>query len=437
VSRVRGFLLAAIVAGAAACARGSRATDEISPALVGAPDACVGLACKRVTCPAGASTRITGRVLDPVGLRGIYNVSVYIPSSPPQPVVHGARCDTCAARAIAPVAAALTDARGGFVLDDVPADPAVPVVVEIGRFRRTLTVNVPACTETRLADDAARLPRSRAEGDLPLVAVTTGASDALECLLRNVGIADSEFVPGGDDSGAIHVYRGKGGGGTRNPGVPDARELWNDPARLAAYDIVALSCEGDAANENKGGTDPSARGAMHGYANAGGHVFSTHFQSTWLEGSPFEDFRGIASWAGDKDADPEYEINASFPKGQAFAEWLVETGASKTLGSVRLDNVTSSLGTVREPEAQVWIRKPAGPVRYFSFNTPIGAARAAQCGRVVFGDLHAFGLGGSDFPAGCLTDAKAMSPQQLALEFLLFDLFACVDDDRERPQPPR
>ena len=231
-----------------ACARGSSGADEASVPLVGAPDACAGLACKRVVCPAGATTRITGRVLDPAGLRGLYNVAVYVPSSPPSPVVHGARCDTCASRAIAPVVAALTDARGEFVLDDVPVDAAVPVIVEIGRFRRSLVVDVPPCTETRLTDEAARLPRSRDEGDLPLVAVTTGASDALECLLRNVGIADSEFVAGGDERGAIQLYRGKGGGGAPTPLVPAASDLWNDPARLAAYDIVALSCEGDEAN---------------------------------------------------------------------------------------------------------------------------------------------------------------------------------------------
>lgn len=39
----------------------------------------------------------------------------------------------------------------------------------------------------------------------------------------------------------------------------------------------------------------------------------------------------------------------------------------------------------------------------------------------MLGDLHAFGLGGSDFPAGCLTAPKALSRRQLALEFLLFE----------------
>ena len=90
-------------------------------------------------------------------------------------------------------------------------------------------------------------------------------------------------------------------------------------------------------------------------------------------------------------------------------------------GAVRLDNVTASLGDVKGPDAQTWIRN-AGTKRprYFSFDTPIAADHAAQCGRVVFGDLHAFGLGGSDFHAGCLTAPKALSRQQLALEFLLF-----------------
>ena len=437
----RALLLVGLAGGsviAGACARSERGSTDPDPALLGAPDGCAGLACQRVLCTGGGTTRLTGRVTDPAGLRGLYDVAVYVPSAPPPPVLHGARCDLCASRQIAPVVSALTDARGEFALDDVPAGKGIPIVVEIGRWRRSATVDVEPCIETRIADDAVRLPRRASEGDLPRVAVTTGASDALECLLRNIGIADEEVVPGGTDHGSVHLFRGKGGGGIdQQPVVPDAADLWNDPARLALYDIVALSCEGSEADENKGGVDPNARGAMHEYASAGGHVFATHFQYTWLKSSPAQDFRDIATWPGDKDVGDDYAIDTTFPKGQALADWLVQTGASTTAGIIHLDNVTSSLGQARTPPAQVWIRKPAGAARYFSFNTPVGAARADQCGRVVFGDLHSFGLGGSDYPKGCLTDAKTMSPQQLALEFLLFDLFACVDDDRERPVPPR
>ena len=422
---------------AAACALGSSATSTADPALVSAPDACHGLACQRVTC-SGPPTRVTGRVLDPAGLRGLYNVSVYIPNGAPAPVVHGARCDACKQRSVDAVVSTLTDARGEFVLDDVPAGTPLSVVVEMGRFRRIVPLTAAPCTDTRLPDDATRLPRSSSEGDLPLIAATTGAADALECLLRNAGIDDREFVSGDDDHGSVHLYRGKGGGGLPLGAVPLAQDLWNDPARLARYDIVALSCEGDVADENKGGTDPQARAAMHTYANAGGHVFATHLQHTWLKGSPSADFRDIASWDDTKDTSENYLVDTSFPKGQAFADWLVATGAAPAAGAMHLDNVTPSLGAVNGPAAQTWIRSADSKrPRYFSFNTPIGVERAAQCGRVVFGDLHAFGLGGSDFPEGCLTAPNALSPQQLALEFLLFDLFACIDDDREKPLPPR
>lgn len=333
---------------------------------------------------------------------------------------------------------ALTDARGEFVLEDVPSDAAVPLVVDIGRFRRTATISIAPCVETRIADEAVRLPRSSAEGDLPFIAVTTGASDALECLLRNIGIDDREFTGGDDETGRVHIYRGKGGGGLPNRPIPFASDLWNDPARLQRYDIVALSCEGSEANENKGGDEPAARGAIRAYANSGGQVFATHFQYTWLKGSPGADFRDLATWDPSEDIGDEYAIDTGFPKGRAFADWLLASGASTSIGRIRLDNVAFSIGTIKEPPAQGWIRKPeTGRARYFSFNTPVGAAREAQCGRTVFADLHAFGLGGSDFPTGCLAPRTSLSAQQLALEFLLFDAFACVDDDREAPVPPR
>jgi hypothetical protein len=430
-------LLGLALAAFAACSRADRRFDgDPLDASLERPDACSGLACKRVDC-AGAPTRITGRVTDPAGLRPLYDVGVYVVDTPPPKMAHGARCGTCQKRAAAgAVVSALTDANGEFVLENAPADHAVPVVVEIGNFRRVVIADVAPCAETRLPDDAVRLPRNGDEGELPYVAVTTGAADALECLLRSAGIDDREFVPGGDPSGHVHLFRGKGGGGL-GTGIPDAMDLWNDPARLAPYDLTLLSCEGDEANELKGGTLPGAREAMRDYANAGGHVFATHLHSTWLRNSPADDFRTIASWDAGKDDADVYDVDTSFPKGSAFADWLVDVDASTTRGSVRLDDVTYSAGSVEHPPAQPWIARGPSAVRYFTFNTPIGAPREEQCGRFVFADLHAFGLGGSDFPDGCPKDRAALSAQQLALEFLLFDLFACVDDDAVPPAPPR
>jgi hypothetical protein len=64
-----------------------------------------------------------------------------------------------------------------------------------------------------------------------------------------------------------------------------------------------------------------------------------------------------------------------------------------------------------------------------------------SCGRAMFSDLHASGNpsstdsvnmpGGSPPPGGC--GANNLTPQELALEFALFDLAACVTPDSAPP----
>lgn len=429
------LVLVAAITGLISCARGPNDGDASSSGLPPSPP-CTGRSCKRVACAAGSSTRIRGRVLDPAARRGLHGVSVYVPNAEPAPVNHGATCEPCSKRRRDVAVSAVTNALGEFVLEDAPVDPRTPVVVELGSFRRTAVVDVTACGETIVSDDQVRLPRRPEEGELPRIAATTGAADALECLLRKVGLDDAVFGTSNDPSRAVHMYRGKGGGGRSGLVVPSADTLWNDAEALRRYDAVVLSCEGDNALENKGGSLPGARGSMAAYADAGGHVFATHLHSTWLRDSPVAAYREVATWAETKDSSDAYTIDTSFPKGAAFGAWLSENGASPTLGAIRLDNVTTSLADVRVPPAHAWIRSSAQRARYFSFNAPIGAQRENACGRFVFADLHAFGLGGSDFPDGC-SPGVDLTPQQLALEFLLFDLFACVDDDALAPEPPR
>ncbi len=72
-----------------------------------------------------------------------------------------------------------------------------------------------------------------------------------------------------------------------------------------------------------------------------------------------------------------------------------------------------------------------------TFNVPVGAAPAAQCGRVVFSDFHvsASALSGSGtFPDNCV--AGDLSAQEKALEFMLFDLTACLTPDYVPPSTP-
>src|SRR4029078_7267143 len=80
------------------------------------------------------------------------------------------------------------------------------------------------------------------------------------------------------------------------------------------------------------------------------------------------------------------------------------------------------------PPSQQWISDATG-VPYFSFNTPLAAAPEAQCGRLVPPGFHVGRgalTGDSDgpFPSGC--KSQALTAQEKALEFLLFDLSSCV-----------
>jgi len=72
-----------------------------------------------------------------------------------------------------------------------------------------------------------------------------------------------------------------------------------------------------------------------------------------------------------------------------------------------------------------------------TFNAPIGAAPAAQCGRVVYSDFHVSASAlqaGSTFPESC--KPGDLSAQEKALEFMLFDLTSCLTPDYVPPASP-
>jgi hypothetical protein len=434
--------------------------SNVNDTTVDAGPPCVNLQCKQVFCEDGGTTSVTGTILDPAGKNPLYNVVVYVPNSTPTPFTDSATCDTCAALYTGdPLVTASTAADGTFTLQNVPVGTNIPLVVQIGKWRRQITIpTVTACTANALDPTTSRLPKNHTEGDIPKIAVSTGEADTLECLLERIGVDEAEYTSGaGTAADRIHIY--KGNGNEVAGGSPASQtSLWDSTADLMNYDIVILSCEGDEYGNTKPATSLAA---LEAYANAGGRVFASHFHYYWFEGAGAStDFKGTATWIpGSNGIGPGADnvtsasINTTFPKGLALDKWLGITNALQADGTLQITDSrqNASVSTTVNAGSQDWITDvtvptvPAanggGPTTmYLDFNTPIAAAPAAQCGRIVYSDLHVgaasndYSNGTSTVPGGCTV--ADLSPQEKALEFMLFDLSSCVTPDNVPPAPP-
>ncbi len=396
-------------------------------------------------CAPGSETRITGKVYDPAGRNPLYNIQVYVPSGdlpevkvglpdPPagEVVCKGQTCDTEVQN---PVAATLTNTKGEFDLKSprLFAGKNVPLVMQVGKWRRKIVIpEVKACQENKLPAGDTHLPRNGREGDLPQIMMVLGDYDALECLLYGIGISNDEFEGGyTTPSKHIHVFRGLGGG-TRVNGqaIPDVSNVWDAAYKMQKFDITMLACEGDPTLSNK----PAAMNTMRDYTTVfGGRVFATHYHSQWAFRSGWGET--VVKSGGSAGANP-YPINTSFPKGQAFADWLLNVGATSTPGRISLSSPSTYQGGLASPSVgQEWIGSGSS-AKYVSFNTPVGVPAAQQCGRFVISDVHAGGdgSGGNDLPNSA---CGGLNAQLAAIEFMFFDLSSCVQDESKPPEPPK
>jgi len=389
-------------------------------------------------CEGGKKTSVSGVVYDPAGKVPLYNVVVYVPRGAVGPLPAGIACTQCGSQlAGESQVATLTDTKGHFVLEGVPADAPIPLVIQVGKWRRQVTLPAAkACVDNPIGDkELTRLPRKSAEGDMPRMALATGAADPLECLLRKIGIDDSEFTTS-SGTGRVHLYRGAGGGSrfstTLNGGAayPVVSTFWADAAALASYDAVFHSCEGD--DDDK---PTPAKTALFAYTKAGGRAFLSHWAQQFVRGGGFP---ALASWVnGDDIGTTEATVDATFPKGKALAEWLVDVGASPAPGKLPLTDAQRTIAAVTPGLVRSWVTVPPSSVQIMSFNTPTDAAPEAQCGKVVVTDIHvsAGSTAGRPFPEGC--PAGDLTPQEKALEFMLFDLGACIQNESLPPSPPK
>jgi hypothetical protein len=277
-----------------------------------------------------------------------------------------------------------------------------------------------------------------------------------------MGIDDSEFTtPSG--SGRIHMYHATGAVAASGP-TPEQTQLWTDLDHLKQYDMVLLPCE-HAPNLN--GKTPGFANLVD-YTSAGGRAFVTHYNYTWVR-EPSTRFPRTAQWTSETkyfndqvDCPVDAQVNMSFPKGADFAQWLVNVGASPTKGSITIDHAVHEIDDVYAPGstdggvaaiATPWITSPLAPrtypqsntcnatatqkiVHHYTFNTPVGAAAADVCGRVVYSAFHVNNASSDNMPFPTECSAVPLTAQEKVLMFMFFDLASCVQTDTEPPVVP-
>jgi hypothetical protein len=290
-----------------------------------------------------------------------------------------------------------------------------------------------------LPAEMTRLPRNKSEGDIPLTAIATGNADALECVLRKIGVDEGEFTqPTGD--GRIHIY--KSNGAFLAPASPPEAQLSGNLDTLKRYDIAIFECEGAPIQK----PEVDTRNLID-YSNAGGRLFLTHFRYTWLQS--VAPFMGTATWdisngrpTADGRAPITGTIDQSFPKGMALAQWLEIVGATSPMpGQISIASPRQDVVSVMPPTRQ-WITSdvastpPPQRVQHFTFNTPVEIAEEKQCGRVLFSDFHVSDIANVSLPFPTECNDMPLTPQEKVLEFMLFDLSSCVQPDSQPPAIP-
>ncbi len=411
-------------------------------------------------CPAvctlanAQTTAISGTVYMPNGTNVLPNALVYVTTSTPAAFVSGANCpgaNCLTASTAVPAGVTIytyTAVDGTFSLSNVSENTTYTLVIQAGHWRRQFSEEVATSAITGLS---LSMPSTHAQGDIPLIAISTGSKDALECVFHDLGVSNNEITDDTVTSGAtlggrIHLYKGDHSAGAEiSASTPSETALMGGTSTtpLNSYDIAMFPCQGSTTVESTSYIDN-----LLAYTDAGGRAFVTHDSRVWInttESFQSTTFSGSGIWLANPvsslNPDPGVAtVNTNFTDGSTLAQWLYNGGYADgntagaadtgTLGQVEISTLRWDLSGINAP-AQSWltlnpdVTTSTNPVMQFSFNTPFDAAADAQFGRVLFNEYHVENVslsGNPIYPAECPTLTTAQIAQEKMLEYALFDL---------------
>ncbi|HEX3762144.1 MAG TPA: hypothetical protein VHW23_25760, partial [Kofleriaceae bacterium] len=345
-------------------------------------------------------TALTGTVFTPSGTLPIYRAMVYAPTAPLADIPDGASGPVCASGS--PVATTFTDSRGTFKIEGVPSGDNIPIVIQVGKWRRSITVpSVPECAVTALDPTTTRLPRDHTEGHIPHIALATGMSDNLECIAQDIGIAGSEITTGPTSSGRVRLYNLNGSSMMADGSVIESSLGLLTSTTLPQYDTVMIGCPGPGTTTPTPVATPEQGKALLDFANQGGLAWLSHRSYAWLQVAPAP-WNAIGTFVADTTdvALAMLQIDQSSPHGQAFADWALATGASSAPGVISSPMAVGSCKAVDPTITQrvlTLVGASQPDVEMFTWSGAMG-------GRLVFSDLHRRPDGGANlvpYPGEC------------------------------------
>jgi len=430
------LLCVALLAGCGSAARNNNPITDGggsgNPDFVPNPQMCVGLQCQIAQCDNGGDTTLSGRLFAPNGADPVPNAFVYVPNLGLPEFPTTVSCDLCG-----DIGAAATSTQtaydGTFTLKTVPSGDSIPIVFQLGRFRRVINMPIAPCAAQSPAKDpnvdGVRLPHHDAELDahdsIPRIAIATGDWDQIECVLKRMGLDRFDLY---DDRG-----------GAPPPTVGTLQQLLTDSQKLQGYNILVVNCtqnqfESIVAQAN-------VKQNLHDYVAKGGRLYATDWAYDVVNQIPefasffcFQPDSGAAAMCsmnpqtpGVADSFDAYNNNATIVDPQ-LAEWLTlfpgvidnQKQVSVQYSFVVLSGVASDMMSF---PTKVWVQ---GPAKSYGTKPMTVTFDYMQCGRVHFStyntEPNGFVPDQTRFP-NCVTD---FSPQERILEYLMFEIASCI-----------
>ena len=367
------------------------------------------------TC--NAPTSLSGVALAPNGTDPISQAEIAVFDHQPVPLPTGVYCTTCNSTVTdTPLAVITSGTNGAFSLslDDVPRSATLYVTFRKAMFRRILVNQaITACADNPLTAAQSSLPGTSAQGDLPRIAVSSGASDHLEKVLNAMGVTQFDCVKGSTSSHDTCTSPTTLG------------QLLTDPTTMNEYAMIFIACQPADAFE------PHTPGAttqnLASWAGDGGKLVVTDdsydfVEQTWPDAIRFEGSvpaMGVPQvWNVGEVGIPTSSLTGTVTDGN-LASWL-----GLFPGAINANNQVDLVGFLSDWGVQATVAASTTSIVHGvaawdggSGDVPLTSEfQVNNCGRVIYSSYHTSNSG----------TAGTLLPQERILEYLMFEVGSCV-----------